>query len=170
MYPAFSTQKHLKRLIMADDAYEQYYYRQATGAGLPVFRGVSVQRGHGIGNLLNAAFRAVTPVIKSAGKSILKQGVSTGANILNDVLGGESLKASAKRRAVQGGQTLVNNALSSMVGRAGSRRKRVGLSGQKRRGRKRTGQSSTKRGRRRIGSVRRRKARQSSGRETDIFS
>ena len=117
------------------DPYEQYYYRQAYGSGIPVFHGIAIQRGHGLGNLLNAGLRMLLPGIKSVGKAVLNQGLSTGANILSDVLGGESVKTAAKRRAVEGGQNLMNRALAQagLVGgsspakrRRTNRRKMVG--------------------------------------------
>ena len=93
--------------------FHHYYQRQAQhGAGLPYFHGVAIQRGSGLGNILNAGLRMILPGIKSVGKAVLKQGVSTGANILGDVLGGESVKTSAKRRATEGGQMLMNRALA----------------------------------------------------------
>lgn len=95
-------------MTMAGNAYEQYYMRQAQGggSGLPIFRGVGVQRGYGLGNLLNAAVRMLVPGL--SGKALLKQGLSTGANILRDVLGGRSLKQSAKER----GAALVGQAMA----------------------------------------------------------
>lgn len=139
------------------DPYEAYYYRQATGAGLPVFSGVSVQRGHGIGNLLNAAFRLIAPVIKSAGRGILKQGVNTGATILTDVLGGESLKQSAHRRAVEGGKNLMVKALAARGRKmAGGPKRKAGRRGQKRRVKRAGGQFGSGRPRKRKPSSRRR--------------
>ena len=139
-----------------------------------MFHGIAVQHGRGLGNLLNAAFRMIAPGLKSAGKAVLKQGVSTGANILSDVLGGESLKSSAKRRAVEGGDALMGKALARAglvppppkrrrrrtTQRSGGGGRRGGVVGIKKRGRRRGGlQSGGGRGTvRRVRKQRKRKA------------
>ena len=100
------------------DSYDSYYARQAQGGGggsvgIPeVYSGIGVQGGRGLGNILGAAFRMLSPAIKSVGKAVLRQGVATGSNILSDVIEGKSLKQAAKRRAAEGGQALVNQALA----------------------------------------------------------
>ena len=96
--------------------YHAYYHRQAQGGGglsgyhYPVYQGLAVQSGHGLGNILSAAFRLISPVLKSAGKAVLKQGASAGAKIVGDVLEGQSLKQAARQRAVEGGKALMNRA------------------------------------------------------------
>ena len=172
--------------------FHQYYLRQAQhGSGLPHFHGLSVQRGSGLGNILNAGLRMILPGIKSVGKAVLKQGVSTGANILGDVLGGESVKTSARRRATEGGQMLMNRALAraGLVGgrsaTQSTRRKRRRGVGANRgttnrgKGRKRVQSGSGIRGVRRVTRKRRvqrravgprRRKRRSASLGTDIFS
>lgn len=62
-------------------------YRQHYGGALPVFRGYKHQKGAGFfGNLLKSAI----PIIKSGGKKLLGTTLKTGANILSDVLTGDS--------------------------------------------------------------------------------
>lgn len=95
-------------------SFEDYYIRQATGHGLPVFSGVRTQRGHGLGNLLTSAFRVFLPVLKSTGKSVLKQGLSTGADILGDLVRGRSLKQAAKTRVKEGGSRLLKRAADAL--------------------------------------------------------
>ena len=103
------------------DSYHSYYSHQAQGGGggvggravpLPVYSGIGIQTGRGLGNILGAAFRMLSPAIKSVGKAVLRQGVATGSHILSDVIEGKSLKQAAKRRASEGGQALVNQALA----------------------------------------------------------
>ena len=97
-----------------------YYSQQAQGGRggglahtlLLVYAGIGVQAGHRLGNILGAAFRLLSPAIKTVGKAVLHQGTATGANILSDVIEGQPLKQSAKRRAAEGGQALVNQALA----------------------------------------------------------
>ena len=38
-------------------AYEDYYLKQS-GSGMPVFQGVRMQRGHGLGSILSGFFRS----------------------------------------------------------------------------------------------------------------
>lgn len=126
-----------RRITMSVGGYEQYYLRQSQGGGgIPVFHGVGVQQGRGLGNLLNAAFRMIAPGLKSVGKAVLKQGVSTGSSILGDVLSGESLKHSVKRRAAEGGDALMNKAFAraGLVPPASKRPRTTGGGGKKRGG------------------------------------
>lgn len=138
------------------DPFHEYYYRQSVGGGLPVFRGLQVQRGHGLGNLVNAAFRMILPGIKSAGKAVLRQGVATGANILSDVISGQSLKQAAKRRALESGETLMNRALAR-AGLVPGPAKKPPRGGRKTAGKRRKAQSgSGRRGGRKRSGVRKR--------------
>ena len=93
---------------MAKNAYEDYYLSQARGGGLPVFIG-NRQRGQGLGNLLGGIARMVVPVLKRGGKALLKEGLRTGVGILGDVVGGDGIKASAKRRLRQSGKRLLQS-------------------------------------------------------------
>ena len=49
------------------------YYVKQTGQGMAVYSGASMQRGHGIGNILRGLFRIATPLIKTAGKEAFRQ-------------------------------------------------------------------------------------------------
>ena len=96
--------------------YEDYYLQQA-GTGLPVFAGVRSQRGHG---LLSGLARMVIPLLKQGGKTLLKEGVRTGAHILGDVMSGQNLQAAARQRVKQGGQRLLQQAAHSVLGADGT--------------------------------------------------
>ena len=99
--------------------YDHYYLSQVHGGGgvssLPVFHGRHIQRGSGLGNLLNAAFRMILPGIKSVGKMALREGARAGSNVLSDVIGGENVKTSLKRRAVESGENLMTRALGGFL-------------------------------------------------------
>lgn len=101
------------------NVFEDYYLHQA-GTGLPVFVGARSQRGHG---LLGGLARMMIPLIKRGGRSLLKHGVQTGAEILGDVLSGQNLKTAAQRRVKQRGQRLLQQASQTLTG-AGNGRKR----------------------------------------------
>lgn len=85
--------------------YIQYYAQQA-GSGLPSFAGVRYQRGSGFWGTLFS--RAILPAVKFLGKKAL----STGVNVATDVLGGEKLKESLKKRARESGKELANKGIS----------------------------------------------------------
>ena len=57
----------------------------------------------------------VVPVLKRGGKSILKETLRTGVDVLGDVVSGENLKTSAKRRLKQGGSRLLQQATASIT-------------------------------------------------------
>ena len=99
---------------MSRNVFEDYYLQQAKGGGLPVYIGGS-QRGNGIGGILSGLARMVVPVLKRGGKSILKETLRTGVDILGDVASGNNLKTSAKRRLKQGGQRLVKKATRTLT-------------------------------------------------------
>ena len=95
--------------------YEEYYSRQAKGYGLPIFIGGRSQRGNGLGNILAGIARAVVPVLKRGGKSLLEESVRTGASILQDVVRGGNIKTSANRRLKEGGTRLVSRATDALI-------------------------------------------------------
>ena len=100
--------------------YEDYYVNQV-GHGLPVFTGGG-HRGHGFGNLLAGIGRAVVPLLKRGGKALLKEGARTGFRVAKDVLTGQRVGSSLKRRAGQAGARLLGQAVSSVTSQA---RKRI---------------------------------------------
>jgi len=66
---------------------------------MPVFAGVRIQRGHGLGSISGGFFRRlVLPFVKNNAKNVLTNAVNTGMEVTDDVLEGRSLKESAKRR------------------------------------------------------------------------
>ena len=91
---------------MEDNFYENYYLEQA-GSGMPVYGGVSVQRGHGLGSILGGLFRSAMPVLKKVGKAVGKQVVRSGLDVASDVVSGTNVKESLKRRALQGAESLL---------------------------------------------------------------
>ena len=65
------------------------------------------QRGHGIGNVLGGLARMVVPILKRSGRALLKEGVKAGVGVVKYVAGGESIKASARKRVKQTGSRLL---------------------------------------------------------------
>ena len=85
------------------------YYTQQSGFGIPVY--IGGMRGKGLGSVLNGLFRAVVPLFKRGGKALLKEGMSSGLQVAQDVLSGQNLKEAVKRRAQVGGQRLLKRAI-----------------------------------------------------------
>jgi hypothetical protein len=103
--------------------YEDYYVNQA-GGGLPYFAGARIQRGHGLGSILSGLFRSALPLLKRGAMALGRQALSTGAQMAGDVLGGESLKASAKRRLKSAGSELLQKAAAHLQQGEGIKRRR----------------------------------------------
>lgn len=85
------------------------YYTQQSGFGLPVY--IGGMRGRGLGSVLSGLFRAAVPLMKKTGKALLKEGVSSGLNIVQDVLSGRNLKQSVKKRVKSSGKRLIKKAI-----------------------------------------------------------
>lgn len=102
--------------VTMGDPYHQYYYRQATGSGLPVYSGVSVQRGYGLGGLLAAGLKSVLPGIsvKGIGKALVGQAMKSAQGVMSDLFRGKSLKSSVKDHALSAGKTLGKRALAQV--------------------------------------------------------
>jgi len=93
--------------------YEDYYTGQV-GGNIPLFPGARYQRGHGLGNVIGGLFRRVVrpflqrstknilPFLKKNKKTLIRNALRTGMEVADDVLEGESLKSSVKKRVPQG--------------------------------------------------------------------
>jgi len=67
------------------------------GGAMPVFVGTKRQRGHGIGSMLSGLFRnVVLPFLKGNVGSLAGKVLKTGAQVLDDVVRGKSLKDTVK--------------------------------------------------------------------------
>ena len=62
----------MKHRAVTGEGFKDYYVNQI-GHGMPVFAGATMQRGHGMGNILRGLLRVAMPLIKSVGKSALKK-------------------------------------------------------------------------------------------------
>jgi hypothetical protein len=102
--------------------YEDYYMKQS-GTGMPVFIGSRNQRGHGIGSVLSGLFRSAAPMLKRGLATFGKHALKTGTQILSDVVDGQSLGESAKRRIKQGIKEFISP--SSFSQQTGNGRKRT---------------------------------------------
>ena len=87
--------------------YIHYYLGQQDGRGMPVFRGSSWQRGYGqvgygLGGLFRSLGKIAKPMIKSGAKALGNIALTSGVNLLGDVLAGKSVKQAARTRALEG--------------------------------------------------------------------
>ena len=90
--------------------YIHYYLGQQDGRGMPVFKGSSWQRGYGqvgygLGGLFRSLGKIAKPMIKSGAKALGNIALTSGVNLLGDVLAGKSVKQAARTRALEGANT-----------------------------------------------------------------
>ena len=119
--------------------YIHYYLGQQDGRGMPVFKGSSWQRGYGqvgygLGGLFRNLGKIAKPMIKSGAKTLGNIALTSGVNLLGDVLAGKSVKQAARARALKGANVAKMQAIQ--------RAQRYAQTGQ---GRKRSRSSTKKR-------------------------
>ena len=103
--------------------YENYYVDQS-GSGLPVFVGSRGQRGHGLGSILSGLFRSALPMLRRGLATFGKHALKTGLEIANDVVAGDNIKDSARKRVPEGIQRFATT--SNFFNQSGSGRRRIG--------------------------------------------
>ncbi|KAK6181832.1 hypothetical protein SNE40_009614 [Patella caerulea] len=100
-----------------DDVKIRHYYLSQTGDGFPIFMGSPYQKGYGLGSVLSSLFRVATPLLNSAAKTVGKKALTTGAEILGDVLHGKKLKTSLlNNNFLQASRDLSTRALKNITG------------------------------------------------------
>ena len=98
-----------KRYCCDRRSIEDYYCSQS-GNGLPVYQGYSGrQKGYGLGGLFRGLMKSVVPLFKSGAKALGKRALSTGLNVAQDVLGGQSFGESAKKRMKETGRNMLQD-------------------------------------------------------------
>ena len=118
-----------QRPYVSPQVYERYYVNQV-GSGMPVYRGsTSLQRGYGLGGLLGGLFRSAIPLLKKGVAVVGKEALKAGGDIAQDVMNGQNVRASAKRRLKSAGRNLGTRAINKIKKSTGSKRgkKRGGL-------------------------------------------
>jgi hypothetical protein len=108
----------MRAVYIPREDWDSLYLHQATqsGHGIPGFEGVAFQRGGGLGNILGRLFRFVLPVAKKAAKAVGKQALTSGADILSDVVKGRNLKESAEEHGRAALENLAGKAVTKMRG------------------------------------------------------
>ena len=79
---------------------------------LPVFKGAAGQRAYGIGGIFKGLTKTFAPVVKNGLLKLGKQALQSGVQVLYDVSRGEDVKATIKRRAVEGAKTMTKKSIS----------------------------------------------------------
>ena len=110
-----------------DSLMRKYYQHQIqTGHGsVDYYRGSTLQKGHGFGDIIKAALRLGKPLLKTAfkaSKPLLKKGakrlgkaaLSTGSSVVNDLLQGENFKKSIKKRSGRQFEKLKRESINSI--------------------------------------------------------
>ena len=80
------------------------------------YHGVLSQRGNGLGSLSASLGRVIAPTLKSASKSLIKEGLRTGTGIISDVLSGDNIKTAAKRRIKKTTKRVIRKTVRKMKG------------------------------------------------------
>lgn len=98
--------------------YEKYYDDQVTGSGGAVdgvYVGTEYQRGHGIGSFLGGLFRRALPLIKSGARTVGKEALRTGVNIVNDMQDDTTFRQALRNRALEAGLNLKRKATDKLL-------------------------------------------------------
>ena len=94
------------------------YYKNQAGNGMTFYRGHRYQRGRGwFGRLYSGA---VLPLLRYLGKKAL----STGVDVVRDVVGGQNFKTSVKSRTRKAAVDAVNDGFDKLQSGKGIKRKR----------------------------------------------
>jgi len=88
----------------------RYAVQLGSGGGLPVFTGPVTQRGYGIGGALKGVFRAALPFIKQGMRLIGEQALSSGTDLLGDIVAGKNIRTASRRRGKEAGFALAKRA------------------------------------------------------------
>lgn len=101
------------------DPYLQYYHNQAV-SGNNVYQGATYQKGHGIGSFLGGLFRSVMPLFKRGAKAVGKELLSSGVNVVGDIMDRKPIDQSFKSRFTEAKHNLKRKAQSQLKEMIGS--------------------------------------------------
>ena len=101
-----------------DKIWIDYFLTQAVQQGHG-YSGIPYQRGHGLGSFFGRLFRSILPVAKRIGKSALKtvgkEALNMGANVLHDIGKGQNPKRSLKKHGKRVVKKVVKKAAQNIV-------------------------------------------------------
>jgi len=125
----------MSRPAASQSALDSYYQDQASS---PYYSGALYQRGHGIGGIFGSLFRSlvplmrntVAPALKQGAKAVAREAVRASAGVASDVLDGQTLEDSIRRRGKQSTGRLVKQGkrkLATALAGHPSKRARKGI-------------------------------------------
>lgn len=132
--------------------FNKHFQSQIGNGSFPVYHGLPVQRGYGLGNFIASAFRRAMPLLKKGAIFLGKKFLHTGSKVVTDVANGVPVKSSVKTRGKTAAKDVVISAADEIARMTGNGHK-------KKRKRKRL-----------VSSVVSRKKRTSFYKPSDIFS
>jgi hypothetical protein len=105
--------------------FNKYYVDQANNSSYPVFRGMDIQRGYGLGGIFKKFFSWIMPIVrehalpvtKTLGKELIKGAI----DVANDSLEGKNIKDSAKNRTKE----FLNNLKETQLGKGYKRKNKI---------------------------------------------
>ena len=90
--------------------YSNYYNNQA-GSGLSGFQGVRYQRGHGF---FGRMFSGLGNFVKDLAPGLFKRALPSAIGLAQDVLAGENVGKSAKKRLIEAGKNVADETIDKI--------------------------------------------------------
>ena len=94
---------------------DAYAGRGQIGHGFDVFAGRPVMGGDGIGSALSGLARIAMPMLKRGAINLGKRVLNAGANVAGDIIRGDNIKGSLKRRFAATGQDLLGDVVGAFA-------------------------------------------------------
>ena len=87
------------------------YYNNQVGSGLAGFQGVRYQRGHGF---FGRMFSGIGNFVKDLAPGLFKRALPSAIGLAQDVLAGENVGHSAKKRLIEAGKNVADETLDKI--------------------------------------------------------
>ena len=87
------------------------YYSDQVGSGLSGFQGVRYQRGHGF---FGRIFSGIGNFVKDLAPKLFRKALPSAVEFAQDVVAGENVGQSAKRRLIEAGKGVANETLDNI--------------------------------------------------------
>ena len=84
---------------------DQYVECLQSGSGIPVYSGIIMQRGYGVGGLFRRLASGLLPLLPRIGKAV----ASTALGVVSDKMRGVPLSEALKKRGLEAGKKLLFN-------------------------------------------------------------
>lgn len=104
--------------------YTKYFQSQIGNGSIPVYQGLPVQHGYGLGNFIASAFRRAVPLLKRGAMFLGRKLLNTGSKIVTDVASGIPVKTSVQSRGKDAARDVVINAADEIAKMTGNGHKR----------------------------------------------